>query len=203
MNEVELLKLALSGDVEAQVDLGSMYFCQKDYPNALKWLNEAASKNHPDALMILGCHYYGRDGVQEDLAKSFELLNKASKYGQPNADVHLAEFFFYGDIVEQDSQIGQLILANAANNKHCGLAANVLADILYFGIHKVGIDHKKAIQWHKKAFELGNSVSAYRLWQIYEGRFDPRELNPKKAYRWARIVLQLLDEGKLDDEDFN
>ena len=63
MKKEDLLKKAQSGDVEAQFQLGMEYHDKKDYPNALKWLNEAASKDHPGAIFMLGCIYNNGWGV--------------------------------------------------------------------------------------------------------------------------------------------
>ena len=194
-----LLKKAQSGDIDAQHQLGMEYHNKKDYPNAFKWLNEAASKDHPGAIFMLGCINYNGWGVKVDKAKAFELLNKASELGVHGADYLLSYFYLKGEVVEQDTHKAQLLLAKAAVGGVRDAAA-VLGKMYLTGAYLSEIDHKKAIQWFKEAYRLGDNESACDLFAIYKGEYDPEDADPKKADYWHRIVDQLLDEGKLNDE---
>ncbi len=195
----KLLKKAQSGDVDAQLELGMEYHDKKDYPNAFKWLNEAASKNHPGAMFYLGCIHYNGWGVKVDKAKAFELLNKASELGVHGADFLLSTFYLKGEVVEQDTHKAQLLLAKAAVGGVRDAAA-VLGRMYLTGAYLSEIDHKKAIYCFKKAFQLGDYKSACRLFAIYKGAYGPEDADPRKAAYWNDIVNQLLDEGKLNDE---
>ena len=162
----KLLKKAQSGDIDAQLELGLEYFDNNDYPNALKWLNEAASKDHPGAVFFLGCKYKNGWGVKEDLAKAFELLNKASELGVHGADFLLSDFYLDGKVVKQDTHKGQLLLAKAATEGGiCDAAAN-LGYMYLTGAYLSEIDHKKAILWYKEAYRLGYYKGAVVLSDI-------------------------------------
>lgn len=196
----KLLKKAQSGDIDSQHQLGLEYFNNNDYPNALKWLNEAASKDHPGAIFMLGCIYNNGWGVKVDKAKAFELLKKASELGVHGADYLLSYFYLKGEVVEQDTHMGQELLAKAALLGGFGTAAAELGDMNLTGKYMSEIDHKKAIYCFKKAFQLGDYKSACRLFAIYNGAYDPEDADPKQAEYWNHIVDQLLDEGKLNDD---
>jgi len=66
---VEQLKVkAIAGDFNSQAILGEIYRrgeigVTKDYGEALKWLNIAASNNNPLAYYNLGCLYQNGKGV--------------------------------------------------------------------------------------------------------------------------------------------
>lgn len=200
MTKIEkLLKKAQSGDIDAQLELGLEYLDNKDYPNAFKWLNEAASKDHPAAIFMLGCIYNNGWGVKVDKAKAFELLKKASELGVHGADFLLSSFYLEGEVVKQDTHKAQLLLAKAAVGGVSDAAAS-LGKMYLNGTYLSEIDHKKAIQWFKEAYRLGDYESACDLFAIYNGEYDPEDADPKKADYWHRIVDQLLDEGKLNDE---
>ena len=194
-----LLKKAQSGDIDAQLELGLEYLDNKDYPNAFKWLNEAASKDHPGAIFMLGCIYNNGWGVKVDKAKAFELLKKASELGVHGADFLLSSFYLEGEVVKQDTHKAQLLLAKAAVGGVSDAAAS-LGKMYLTGDYLSEIDHKKAIQWFKEAYRLGDYESACQLLAIYNGAYDPEDADPKKAEFWDREVDQLLDEGKLNDE---
>ncbi len=198
----KLLKKAQSGDVDAQFQLGMEYIDKIDYSNALKWLQEAASKDHPGAIFMLGGIYNCGWGVKVDKAKAFEWLNKASALHVNGADFLLSYFYLNGEVVEQDTNKGQLLLAKAAVGGVRDAAA-LLGKMYYTGAYLSEIDHKKAIQWFKEAYRLGDNESACDLFAIYKGEYDPEDADTKQAEYWKHIVDQLLDEGKLDDEDFN
>ena len=198
-NLEKLLKKAQSGDIDAQHQLGMEYHDKKDYPNAFKWLNEAASKNHPGAMFYLGCIHYNGWGVKVDKAKAFELLNKASELGVHGADYFLSTFYLKGEVVKQDTHKAQLLLAKAAVGGVRDAAA-VLGKMYLTGAYLSEKDHKKAIQWFKEAYRLGDYESACDLFAIYKGEYDPEDADPKQAEYWNHIVDQLLDEGKLNDE---
>ena len=195
----KLLKKAQSGDIDAQLELGLEYLDNKDYPNAFKWLNEAASKDHPGAIFMLGCIYNNGWGVKVDKAKAFELLKKASELGVHSADLLLSDFYLKGEVVGQDTHKAQLRLAKAAVGGVKDAAA-LLGKMYLTGAYLSEIDHKKAIQWFKEAYRLGDNESACDLFAIYKGEYDPEDADPKQAEYWNRIVDQLLDEGKLKDE---
>ncbi len=63
----ECKKAALSGDAEAQFNLGDMYFLgqcvSQDYVESFKWFSEAAKQGHPAALYDVGIHYAKGLGV--------------------------------------------------------------------------------------------------------------------------------------------
>ena len=101
MNLEELTKLAESGNVEAQVELGKCYeFNLKgvecfDSVTAFSWFEKAAEQSYPDGIAWLAFLYYlgvGKEGkivVKQDKEKAIEMWKKATEMGSEFAKEQL------------------------------------------------------------------------------------------------------------------
>lgn len=79
------LKGAEGGNVEAQFISGDIAFADKDYDEAVKWLELAAGKGHTDAIFAYGlCHLDGL-GVPKDLEKAAGCARLAAEQGHAHA----------------------------------------------------------------------------------------------------------------------
>lgn len=80
-------KAALQGDVEAQRELGLMFyagFCvARNFETAFNYLQQAASGNDAQATLLLGNFYEEGHYVEKDLNKSVDLYLDAEKLGSP------------------------------------------------------------------------------------------------------------------------
>ncbi len=79
------LKVAESGDVDAQYSAGLCYYhgtgLPQDYGEAVHWLTKAAEQNDYDAQMLLiRCYLHGK-GVPKDVAQAEMWFNKARQNG--------------------------------------------------------------------------------------------------------------------------
>jgi len=76
----EIKKLAESGDVEAQFNLGFMYDqgqgVPQNYSKAIKWYRKAADQGHVDAQYFLGTMYVQGQGVPLNYAEATKWLKK-------------------------------------------------------------------------------------------------------------------------------
>ena len=70
------------GDVEAEYQLGAMYYegqgVPQDYATAAQWYQKAADGGDADAQFVLGLMYSEGQGVPLDYAEAYERLNLAS-----------------------------------------------------------------------------------------------------------------------------
>jgi len=84
---------AEQGHVEAQFNLGHMYFMGKGVPEndaeAFKWWREAAEQGHADAQYELGHMYYNGWSVPENDAEAFAWWRKAAGQGHERAKERL------------------------------------------------------------------------------------------------------------------
>jgi len=81
----QLQKKADSGDVDAQVRLGRMYYnghgVPQDYQEAIRWYHLAGEQGHAEAQFSLGNMYYRGEGVPKDATKAVEWYQKAAVQG--------------------------------------------------------------------------------------------------------------------------
>ncbi len=77
------LDLAEKGQVEAQLELGTMYLegrgVQQSYPEALKWFRKAADKGNAAAQFHLGVMYAKGLGVPRDYDEAVNWLTLAAR----------------------------------------------------------------------------------------------------------------------------
>ncbi len=90
----QLKKHAEQGDINAQCELGSVYYIGKGIPQnnaeALKWYKKAAEKGHPVAQFGLGVMYSEGEGVPRDYIEGYAWLSLASAKGIDDAKQQLS-----------------------------------------------------------------------------------------------------------------
>ena len=89
MQTDELIKLAESGDINAQIDLGVCYVKGDDLPldatKAAYWWQKAADAGNDVAQYYLGLLYVDGVGVEKNLEITKELWRKSAAQGNKNA----------------------------------------------------------------------------------------------------------------------
>lgn len=85
--------LATKGDIDAQVQLGNMYFNGEGVPQdgakAAAWFRMAALQGDVEAQIFLGDMYRDGDGVTQDKAEAAIWYDKAAKLGNAGAQYQL------------------------------------------------------------------------------------------------------------------
>jgi TPR repeat protein len=85
----EYLLKAEEGDVDAQYNLGIIYYhgegVPRDFDKALMWFHQAAEQNDADAQYTLGFMYGRGEGVEKDQKQSVAWFNKAAEQGHTGA----------------------------------------------------------------------------------------------------------------------
>ena len=80
---------ASQGDVDAQYNLGIMYYhgegIRKDLKEALYWFLKAAEQDDPDAQYNLGFMYGKGEGVEKSREQSMQWFLKAAQHGHTEA----------------------------------------------------------------------------------------------------------------------
>lgn len=86
---------AQEGDVDAQYNLGIMYYhgegVEKNLAEALVWFHKAAEQDDPDAQYNLGFMYGRGEGVPKDQKQSMQWFMKAAEQGHEDAKEVLAK----------------------------------------------------------------------------------------------------------------
>ena len=110
----------MSGDADAQENLGRMYAYGVDVPQddaeAVKWFRRAVEQGHVDAQFNLGVMYAEGRGVPQDDDVAVKLFLSAAVHGHPRAQFRLAYFYMTGKGgVPQDFVAAHALLNAAAS----------------------------------------------------------------------------------------
>jgi TPR repeat protein len=85
----EYLRKAEEGDVDAQYNLGIIYYhgegAPRDFDQALAWFHKAAEQDDADAQYTLGFMYGRGEGVEKDQNQSVAWFKKAAEQGHTGA----------------------------------------------------------------------------------------------------------------------
>jgi len=116
----EIKKLAESGDVEAQFNLGLMYDqgqgVPQNYSEAVKWYRKAAEQGHADAQYFLGTMYVQGQGVPLNYAEATKWLQKAAEKGLTDAQFILGGMYYHGQGVLKNFQAAYVWWSIASAN---------------------------------------------------------------------------------------
>ena len=104
--------LAEQGNVEAQYNLGFMYYngqgLTQNSAEAVKWYRLAAEQGHGDARLNLGAMYRSGQGVPEDFVRAAKWYRLAAEQGNAIAQDNLGILYYFGDGVLQDNLIAYM-----------------------------------------------------------------------------------------------
>lgn len=127
----ELEALANEGDVEAQRNLGYMYWLgnevAQDEKKAFEWLLKAAENGDVTAQKAVSGFYHMGSGVEQDYTKAFEWMERAAQKGDAEAQLNLAQYYYEGrgvardvdrtvEWLEKSASQGNAAAVNALNN---------------------------------------------------------------------------------------
>lgn len=135
----------------AQIRLGTNAADKKDYKTALKYLNQAKENKNIYANLPLSFLYYKGEGIEKDLNKSFELLEKSSDI-DPTSAYQLSRFYIQGINTKVDYEKGVQLL-QFAGLKDVIEAQEMLVNIYKNGLFKQPRDQVKVEFWQKKMKE--------------------------------------------------
>jgi hypothetical protein len=101
-----LRRLADHGNIDAQKNLGFLYYCGRDVPQdyaqAAQWYRKAADQGDYLAQFELGEMYRQGQGVPQDYAQAVDWLRKSAEQGFDEAAWSLVEMYSLGQGVPQD-----------------------------------------------------------------------------------------------------
>ncbi|QDD06739.1 sel1 repeat family protein [Candidatus Methylopumilus planktonicus] len=161
----DLLIKANDGDSRAQYLIGCFYYygrrVETNHSIASNWFKKSAEQNLVDAQTILGYQYMYGDGVNKDIEKAIELLEKAQAQGSAYA------CFLLGKIYHFDSQKRNRFTASGyyvwAIEMGSTEAKRYRAD-MYMDTG----DYKEALDLYVRALKEGCVESAYNAANIFE-----------------------------------
>ena len=165
----ELVTLAEQGDVNAQSNLGEIYYkgdgVVQDYTQAAKWLQKAAEQGNARAQNILGVMYlYGRY-FTKDNTQAVKWFQKAAEQGEARAQNALGVLHQNGIGVTKDYKKSVAWYLKAAEQGNANAQVN-LGFLYYQGIGVVQ-DYSQTVYWYRKAAEQGLEIAQAGLAFMY------------------------------------
>jgi len=161
------LKAASQGHVQAQINVGHMFFrgqgMKQDFVKARHWYQKA--QGHSQAQIQLGSIYREGKGVKQDHTKANDWFLKAASQGDAHAQGNLGRTYQLGIGVKQDSMKAFEWFLKAASQGHAQ-AQGSLGHMYQTGIG-VKQDSKNARDWFLKAASQGEAYSQTQLGVMY------------------------------------
>ena len=159
-----LRKMAESGNLEAQNNLGVMYHSgegvAKNFREAVKWLRRSAEQGSIFAAMNLGTCYYLGTGVKKDYNEAVKQFRKGAELGCVFSQVWLGTCYKEGNGVGKDLSAALSWYRRGAEQGDP--QAQMSLGFCYFMGTGVKKDYYEAIKWYRRAAEQewGNAYSA-------------------------------------------
>jgi uncharacterized protein len=154
---VELQKRAESGDLAAQMAVGTAYEYRKDnIQEAARFYAMAARSGLKEAQAQLAYIEYSD---LNDPAEAARWNRKAAEQGCVDAQLSLSDAYMHGDGVDKDVVEGVRLLRQSAESGYVAAQANLGDTLLYD--KQVAHDPAEALRWYTKAAEQGSSRGQY------------------------------------------
>lgn len=165
-----LKKAALSGDKEAQFNVGAMYYkgrgVEVDKVKAFEWCHKAAVQGHPEAQFNVAAMYDEGDGIEVNKAKALEWFQKAADQGDAAAQFCVAKIYNNGEGVEVDKNLASTWLHKSAMQGYAMAEYNL--GVMYDVGGCVEIDKEKSFLWFHKAAKQNHLRAQKRLSKAYQ-----------------------------------
>ncbi len=184
------LKAAEEGKVEAQLNLGGMYWgghgVSQSSTEAAKWFRKAAEQGDAEAQFNLGSMYSIGDGVALDYAEAAKWYRMAAEQGDPVAQWNLGSMYDIGGGVALDYAEAAKWYRMAAEQGDP--VAQISLGLLYYGGDGVAQDYTDAAKWYRMAAEQGDPVAQLSLGEMY-GNGQGVAQNDIEAYKWFDVAI--------------
>lgn len=145
----DLQKLAIQGNIEAQLILGTKYHygegVLRDETRAFKWYLKAANQGDSRAQSNLGVMYSTGEGVGQDDGKAVEWYFKAAKQGNVNAQFNLGTMYDTGRGIHKSYTEAAKWFLKAAKQRD--VESQFKLGLMYLSGEGVKKDHVRAYKW--------------------------------------------------------
>jgi hypothetical protein len=157
LKPISIEDAAQRGIASAMTALGSVYRTgegvPRDYAEARKWFEKAASKD-TGAMLNLGLMYRDGEGVPRDPGRSKEWLEKAAALNNNVAMFVLARTYANGTGVMRDAIAAKDWFEKAAQRGYA--PAMYALGVIYETGDGIAVNRSLAISWYEKAATAGN-----------------------------------------------
>ncbi len=144
-----------------QYQLGSAYFKNKDYTNAIKWYKKSAKQNYVRAFVNLGYMYEHAYGVEKNLEMAAKWYQKAAKLGDVVAQYNVGVAYYNGFGIQQNYQMAIKWYTKAAEQNYNIAQYNL--GYMYYAGEGVKQDLEQAVKLWIEAAKQGNTDAQQAL----------------------------------------
>lgn len=171
-------KAAAQGHLDAQNNIGALYYDQRDYGRALKWFMKAARAGNASAQFNTGNMYYNGDGVTRDHAKAAQWYLKAGASGDARAQNNLGFMYAGGQGLAKDEARACFWYGKAAAQG--SPEAQAALGSFHENGRAVPRDHVEAYKWYLLASEQGHQGARQQL-ESLGSRLSSQQISEAKA----------------------
>eukprot|EP01080_Neovahlkampfia_damariscottae_P011994 gene11994-5394_t len=156
---------AIGGNENSKLQLGNLFFLDKNYTNSYEIFQALAKEGNPDALNKLGIFYKEGIIVDKSAKRAKELFEESSSKGHSDAQNSLGNLYYHGDGIEQDFNKAfeyyskSAVQGNPLGQKNVG--------ICFQNGHGVNQNDKLAFEYFEKSANQGNSDAQMFLGLCY------------------------------------
>lgn len=165
------LRLANAGDVEAQAELGEMYFFGKGVyeskDDAFYWFQKAAHQGHPNSQYAVGYMYEVGVAVRQNVSEAIQWYFAAANQGEMNAQVSLGRFYEEGNGV-RPSRLEATRWYRLSAEQGNAVAQQKLGHLLSIGGKGIEVDLVQAFDWMYRSAQQGDLVAQHLLARKYQ-----------------------------------
>ena len=161
---------AVNNNTDAIKRMGNFYYdgvgVKKDYAEAIKWYEKAASLGDSWSKNRLGEMYRDGKGTTIDIESSTKWFLEAAHQGNIGSIANLINIYVSGSTNDEGifNEAFEMMNANALSGNLDAIKR--MGNFYYDGVG-VKKDYAEAIKWYEKAASLGDSWSKNRLGEMY------------------------------------
>ena len=187
---LEMKKLeaaAEQGDMEAQFNLGRMYYngegTEVNYEKALYWWEKAAEQGDVRAQYNVGYMYYNGEGTEVNYEKALYWWEKAAEQGDAEAQFNLGRMYCQGEGTEVNYEKALYWWEKAAEQGDVRAQFNV--GLIFFRGLGTEVNYEKALYWYEKAAEQGDAKAQFATADMYYCSYgESMSWDKEKALYW-------------------
>lgn len=193
-----LKKSADLGHILANVKLSDYLFNNKQYADAIKYLEVADKNGYLEASELLGKIYSSRTNIDysfKDDKIAFNYFIKSADSDLYYSNHEVAYMYYYGLGTIKDYNKALFYLIKSSNQDHPE-STYLLAD-MYKNGNGVEKDSNLAFKYYFKASELNHKYSMYCVGLAYKNG-DGAEKDLVKAFEWFKKSSKYFDEAMFE-----
>lgn len=179
---------------------------EEDYKECIRYATLAAEQNNGEAFWVLSLAYMHGRGVEKDMDKCIECVEKGVEAGNAMCMNSLGCLYWSGDPIEHEKDNAKALdLFLRAAEQGNGYAMKNLGKFYQFGYGCNG-NLKKSLEWYEKAAEVLNDpevdqhVEAFRMIAESDPSFD-EDYPPKHSNTGESFVDTNYDFDAVSEED--